>query len=111
MALQITQECTNCGVCEPECPNEAIYEAAIRWTYPGQEGHHDPLEASSVGNDVYYIVPTKCTECVGHYETSQCTDVCPVDCIVKHPDHDESKDQLTEKYTTLMSLSGQAVQS
>ncbi|MBI2889841.1 MAG: 4Fe-4S binding protein [Nitrospirae bacterium] len=108
MALIITEECTNCGVCEPECPNEAIYEAAVRWVYPGKAGDNDPLEASAIGNDVYYIVPTKCTECVGHYDTSQCVDVCPVDCISKHPDFPESKDVLMGKYRTLMTLTGKA---
>ncbi|MBI2060053.1 MAG: 4Fe-4S binding protein [Nitrospirae bacterium] len=106
MALMITEECTNCGVCEPECPNDAIYEAGVRWIYPGESGDHDPVEAAKIGNDVYYIVPTKCTECVGHYETSQCVDVCPVDCIPKHSEIVESKEQLTEKYNKLMSLGG-----
>lgn len=106
MALKITEECTNCGVCEPECPNDAIYEAAVRWVYPGEQGDHDPTEASPIANDVYYIVPSKCTECVGHYDTSQCVDVCPVDCIIKHPDLPETQDQLKGKYTTLMGLKG-----
>ncbi len=71
MALIITDECINCDVCEPECPNEAIY--------PGEE--------------IYEIDPNKCTECVGHYDTPQCVEVCPVDCfyegenmLVIHPD-------------------------
>jgi len=79
MALMITDECINCDVCEPECPNEAI----------------------SAGDEIYVIDPAKCTECVGHYETSQCVDVCPVDCIPKDPAHEENKDQLMEKYHQL----------
>ena len=76
MALIITDECINCDVCEPECPNEAI----------------------SAGDEIYVIDPNKCTECVGHYDEPQCQQVCPVDCIPKDPDHQESKDELYEKY-------------
>ncbi len=79
MSLMITDECINCDVCEPECPNDAIY--------PGVE--------------IYEIDPALCTECVGHFETSQCVEVCPVDCIPLHPGHVESRDQLMEKYRRL----------
>ena len=72
MALIITDECINCDVCEPGCPNEAI----------------------SQGDEIYEIDPAKCTECVGHYDTPQCVDVCPVDCILKDEDNAESADQL-----------------
>jgi ferredoxin len=81
MALFITDECINCDVCEPECPNEAI----------------------SPGDEIYEIDPNLCTECVGHYETSQCIEVCPVDCILVDPKHEETKEQLMEKYTQLTS--------
>lgn len=80
MALMITDDCINCDVCEPECPNEAI----------------------SQGPEVYMIDPLRCTECVGHYDTPQCREVCPVDCIPNNPDHDESKGQLQLKYENLM---------
>jgi ferredoxin len=80
MALMITDECINCDVCEPECPNEAI----------------------SQGAEIYEINPSKCTECVGHYDEPQCQQVCPVDCIPLNPDVMESKDQLMEKYHRLM---------
>ncbi len=76
MALLINEECVNCGVCEPECPNEAISE----------------------GEDIYIIDPGKCTECVGHYDEPQCVDVCPVDCIVSDPDNKETKEELQAKY-------------
>ena len=79
MSLLITDECINCDVCEPECPNEAI----------------------SPGDEIYEIDPDLCTECVGHYETSQCVEVCPVDCIPLDPDHVETKDELMEKYKRL----------
>ena len=76
MALKITTDCINCDVCEPVCPNEAI----------------------SAGDDIYVINPNLCTECVGHYDTPQCVDICPVDCIPEDPDYDESFDELLDKY-------------
>ena len=80
MALKITDDCINCDVCEPECPNEAI----------------------SMGPEIYIIDPLKCTECVGHFDTPQCVEVCPVECIPKDPDHEETEDQLLEKYRRLV---------
>ncbi len=79
MAFKITEECINCGACEPECPNQAI----------------------AAGDTIYIIDPAKCTECVGHFDASQCAGVCPVDCCVADPDHKESKDQLMAKYHKL----------
>ena len=79
MALKITRDCINCDMCLPECPNEAI----------------------SMGPEVYEIDPARCTECVGHYDNPTCVSVCPIDCIEKDPDHDESLDQLAEKYLRL----------
>jgi ferredoxin len=76
MALMITDECINCDVCEPECPNNAI----------------------SQGEEYYQIDPGLCTECVGHFDTSQCVEVCPVDCIPLDPEHRESRDDLYAKY-------------
>ncbi|PID50250.1 MAG: ferredoxin [Proteobacteria bacterium] len=83
MALMITDECINCDVCEPECPNNAI----------------------SPGDETYVIDPQRCTECVGHYDEPQCAAVCPVDCIPKDPDHEESKEALMLKYECLMAES------
>ncbi len=79
MALIITDECINCGACEPECPNDAI----------------------TAGDEIYIIDISKCTECVGHFDESQCAEVCPVDCCVPDPDHKESKEELMEKYKKL----------
>lgn len=79
MALIITDECINCDVCEPECPNNAI----------------------SAGEEIYVIDPAKCTECVGHFAEPQCQKVCPVDCIPLDPAHVETKEQLYEKYLRL----------
>lgn len=81
MALMITDECINCDVCEPECPNEAIY--------PGEE--------------IYEIDPSLCTECVGHFDEPQCQQVCPVDCIPHDPQHAESRAQLLSKYQLITS--------
>lgn len=79
MALIINEDCINCDVCEPECPNEAIFQ----------------------GDEIYEIIPDKCTECVGHFDEPQCQQVCPVDCIVQDPDHEESQDQLMAKFLRL----------
>lgn len=80
MALMITNECINCDVCEPACPNQAI----------------------SMGAEYYVINPDLCTECVGHFDTPQCQLVCPVDCIPKNPDILESREELLAKYQTLI---------
>ena len=80
MALYITDDCINCDVCEPECPNDAIYQGEL----------------------IYEINSQLCTECVGHFETSQCVEVCPVACIPVDPKHIESDDELMLKYKSLM---------
>jgi ferredoxin len=79
MAYKITDECISCGACEPECPNKAISE----------------------GDTTYVIDSNKCTECVGSHPSSQCAEVCPVDACVPDPAHQESKDQLLEKWKKL----------
>ncbi|MGP1613812.1 MAG: YfhL family 4Fe-4S dicluster ferredoxin [Pollutimonas bauzanensis] len=84
MALLITDECINCDVCEPECPNSAISE----------------------GPEIFEINTDRCTECVGHYETPQCVAVCPVDCIIIHPEHVESREMLLRKYHRLVAGEG-----
>jgi len=82
MALMITDECINCDVCEPECPNAAI----------------------SQGPEIYVIDASKCTECVGHFDKPQCREVCPVDCIPVNPDCVETREELTLKYEGLMAV-------
>lgn len=79
MALIITDECINCDVCEPECPNGAI----------------------SMGEEIYEIDPGKCTECVGHFDEPQCVVVCPVECIPKDPAHPDTQQQLLGKFFKL----------
>jgi len=79
MALLITEECINCDVCEPVCPNKAIFQ----------------------GEMIYEISPDKCTECVGHFDEPQCISVCPVECIIKDPAHVETEEALLKKYELL----------
>lgn len=79
MALLITYECINCDVCEPECPNQAIF----------------------LGAEIYQINPDKCTECVGHFDEPQCVQVCPVNCIPVDPDHVEDRETLFKKFLRL----------
>jgi len=90
----ITAECINCGACEPECPNTAIYEGGTPWRH---DGHSDP----ALQQDIYYIVPEKCTECVGFFDQEQCAAVCPVDCCVPNADNPESEEQLFAKARTI----------
>ena len=84
MSLFITDECINCDVCEPECPNSAITQ----------------------GEEIYQINPKLCTECVGHFEAPQCVEVCPIDCIPKDPDKVETQEELQTKYKTLIAVGG-----
>lgn len=79
MSLKITQECINCDVCEPACPNQAIFQ----------------------GPEIYEIDPERCTECVGHFELPQCREVCPVNCIPLDLERVETPPQLMEKYRRL----------
>ncbi|MBF8264248.1 MAG: YfhL family 4Fe-4S dicluster ferredoxin [Dehalococcoidia bacterium] len=76
MAYQISDACINCGACEPECPNSAISE----------------------GDPTYLINSNRCTECFGHYESSRCAEVCPVEACQKDPAHQETKEQLLAKF-------------
>lgn len=109
MAIIITDECINCGACEPECPNTAIYEAGAEWaiadgttvkgSYTLEDGSSTSADAkhNPISDEVYYIVPDKCTECTGFHEEPQCAAVCPVDCCVPDPDREESEDVLLER--------------
>lgn len=79
MALLITKDCINCDMCEPECPNQAIF----------------------MGNDIYEIAPSKCTECIGHYDEPQCIACCPIDCIEPDPEHVETEESVMQKLESL----------
>ena len=108
MAIIIIDKCINSGACEPECPNTAIYEGGVEWSWAGgtdlkevemEDG--SVLDASTemepVSDEFYYIVPGKCTECTGFHEEPQCAAVCPVDCCVPDPDNVESEEELVAK--------------
>lgn len=109
MAIIITDECINCGACEPECPNTAIYEGADEWRYSdgtslkgdvvlpsGKKVNADDVQ-EPISDEVYYIAPDKCTECMGFHEEPQCAAVCPVDCCVPDEDIVESEEELLGK--------------
>jgi ferredoxin len=109
MAIKITEECINCGACEPECPNNAIYEGGVEWsisdgtTVKGQFTLMDGTVVNAeerfepVSVDIYYIVPNKCTECQGFHEEPQCAAVCPVDCCVPDEMYRETVGELMNK--------------
>lgn len=109
MAIKITDECINCGACEPECPNNAIYEGGIEWAISdgtGVKGNYVLMDGSTteattkhtpVSNDIYFIVTDKCTECKGFHEEPQCAAVCPVDCCIADEDNVESEETLLAK--------------
>ncbi len=90
MALLINEDCINCGACVPECPNTAIYVGGDEYEFNGQM-------LPALSQDYYYIVPEKCTECVGFHDTEQCVSVCPTDAIKKNPNVPETREQLLEK--------------
>jgi ferredoxin len=114
MAIRITDECINCGACEPECPNNAIYEGGAEWRFAdgtGVKGAYKGLNSgletdaetpqTPVSMDLYYIVSDKCTECQGFHDEPQCAAVCPVDCCIKDDDNVETPEQLLEKKASL----------
>jgi len=108
MAIIITDECINCGACEPECPNTAIYEGAEDWKYSDGTELTGTVEINGksidtsedqepVSDEVYFIAVDKCTECVGFHEEPQCAAVCPVDCCVPDEENVETEEELLAK--------------
>lgn len=109
MAIIITDECINCGACEPECPNNAIYEGAMEWRFsegtelsgsivtPAGDSYDADEAQEPIDHDIYYIAPDKCTECIGFHDEPQCQEVCPVDCCVPDEDREETEDELLAK--------------
>jgi len=110
MAIRITDECINCGACEPECPNNAIYEGGAEWKFSDGtslkglvQGMSTKIQTDAdaeqepVDMDVYYISPDKCTECKGFHDEPQCAAVCPVDCCIDDEDVRESEEFLLKK--------------
>ena len=109
MAIKITDECINCGACEPECPNNAIYEASEDWKYAdgttlegsvvlsnGQKVNAEELQ-EPISDEVFFIIANKCTECKGFHDEPQCAAVCPVDCCVPDEEVEETEAQLLAK--------------
>lgn len=109
MAIKITDECINCGACEPECPNNAIYEASEEWKYsdgnslegklvlPNGNSVNADEAMEPVSDEYYFIVTDKCTECKGFHDEPQCAAVCPVDCCVPDEENEETEEQLLAK--------------
>jgi ferredoxin len=113
MAIKITDECINCGACEPECPNNAIYEGGVEWAIAdgtSVKGSFSLMDGqlvdagtkhAPIAIDTYYITPNKCTECQGFHEEPQCAAVCPVDCCVPDDNHVESEETLLNRQAFL----------
>lgn len=109
MAIKITEECINCGACEPECPNNAIYEGGAEWRFSDKttlKGPVKKMDGTEVdagapqqpkSMDLYYIVSDKCTECKGFHDEPQCAAVCPVDCCVDDENVRETMEELLAK--------------
>ena len=109
MAIIITDECIYCGACEPECPNNVIYEGGAAWrmsdgtslqgnvTTPTGKSYDADEDQEPVDMDVYFIAPDKCTECKGFHDEPQCAAVCPVDCCVDDEDIRETDEELLAK--------------
>lgn len=103
MAIKITDDCINCGACEPECPNNAIYEGDEVWKFSDGTTLTDNTTQDPLEEDFYYIVTDKCTECVGFFDEPQCAAVCPVDCCLSDENHIETQDELLVKKQKLHS--------
>ena len=114
MAIKITDECINCGACEPECPNTAIYEGGAEWKFSdgtslkgNYTGKNSGVQVDAtkenepVDMDIYFIVTDKCTECVGFHDEPQCAAVCPVDCCIPDENFVEERTSLLEKKDSL----------
>lgn len=113
MAIKISDECINCGACEPECPNGAIYENGAEWrfsdgtevvgSYTAKSGLAADADDAhkAISDEYYYIVSDKCTECISFHDEPQCASVCPVDCCIPDPDHLETKEELLLKKNSL----------
>ena len=108
MAYKISDECISCGACEPECPNNSIYEGGASWELAGNTyGEGDAAPSGATGfwsSEFFYVVPDKCTECKGFHDKPQCAEVCPVDCCIPDEGHTEDEPTLLKKKEYLDSL-------
>lgn len=116
MAIIITDACINCMACVAECPNTAIYEPSESWTMAdgtklegmitnlkGQQIDANAQNAP-VSDDIVFIVPDKCTNCVGFHDTPQCAAVCPIDCCVPDENNIETEEESLKKQQFLHGL-------
>ena len=111
MAIKITDDCINCGACEPECPNNAIYEEDQPWKFSDGTGLSGSITLlngkvtnadkentdGGFAEDFYFIATDKCTECKGFHDAPQCAAVCPVDCCVSDEENIETEEKLLAK--------------
>ena len=97
MAIKITDDCINCGACEPECPNNAIYEGDDVWRFSDGTTLQDTTTHNPLEEYFYYIVTDKCTECIGFFDEPQCAAVCPVDCCLPDENNIETEEELLIK--------------
>ena len=95
MAIIITDDCINCGACEPECPNNAIYEGADDWRYSDGTKLRGNIILPN-GKNVNADEVQK-PECIGFHEEPQCAAVCPVDCCIPDENHKETQEELLQK--------------
>ena len=119
MAIKITDDCINCGACEPECPNTAIYEASFEWKYsegtslsgdvklPTGKLVNSEQDQEAVSDEYYFIVTDKCTESKGFHDEPQCAAVCPVDCCIPDEENIETDDFLLKKQSFMHGDSNQ----
>jgi len=99
--VKITDECISCDACVPECPNNAIYPGGEPYTLSEGTNLTDSTEHDALSDDYYYVVPAKCTQCVGFHDEPACISVCPTEAIVIDEDNPETQEELQNKYNTL----------
>lgn len=110
MPFRISDECNNCGICEIICPYNAIYPGGVNWRKIHNRFYTYPEDDSVVdyfwSRDHYYIVPERCTECIGKYPAPICISVCPLKEFSINKDHWESNEHLYAKKEFLERIPG-----
>ncbi len=97
MAIKITNKCINCGACELECPNNAIYPGNKKWKWSDGTNIKNTIENKAYSKKYYYIVTEKCTECKGFYKEPQCISICPIECCIPDKNNIENNEKLLKK--------------